>query len=81
MGMIPNWDCGSGWGMGFIGLLLTILIVGGLIFIIYLVNHAKGRSYSSSSSSEDRSLEILKERYAQGEIDDEEYERRNRMLR
>jgi putative membrane protein len=82
MDMMSNWDCGSGWGMGFIGPLLTILIVGGLIFlIIYLVNHTKGRSYSSSNSPEDRSLEILKERYAQGEIDDEEYERRNRMLR
>jgi putative membrane protein len=80
MGMMPN--TGWGWGMGFMSPILTLLIIGGIIFlIIYLVNNAKGKSTNSSHSSRDRSLEILNERYAKGEIEDEEYERRKRMLR
>lgn len=86
MGMMENmgWGSGwgSGWGMGFMSPVLTLLLVGGLIFLIfYLVNHTKGKSAHSSHSSEDRSLNILNERYARGEINDEEYERRKKMLR
>jgi putative membrane protein len=79
MGMMPN--SGWGWGMGFMSPILTLIIIGGIIFlIIYLVNNSKGKSSSSSVDSHDRSLDILNERYARGEIDDEEYERRRRIL-
>jgi putative membrane protein len=76
MGMMPN----SGWG-GVMSPILTLIIVGGIIFfMIYLFNNSKGKSSSSSDHSLDRSLRILNERYARGEIDDEEYERRRRTL-
>lgn len=79
MGMMPN--SGWGWGMGFMSPILTLIIIGGIIFlIIYLINNSKGKSSSSSVDSHDRSLDILNERYARGEIDDEEYERRKRIL-
>lgn len=77
MGMMPN----SGWGMGFMSPILTLIIIGGIIFlIIYLVNNSKDKSSSLSVDSHDRSLDILNERYARGEIDDEEYERRRQIL-
>jgi putative membrane protein len=79
MGMMPN--SGWGWGMGFMSPILTLIIIGGIIFlIIYLLNNSKDKSSSSSVDSHDRSLDILNERYARGEIDDEEYERRRRIL-
>ncbi len=59
------------------GGIFGLLIIG---LIIYLVVRPNSHSTSSYRSS-DRSLELLKERYAKGEISDEEYERKKRNLR
>ena len=58
-----------GWGMGF-GWLLALLIIGLLVYI--LQNKQEGKS-----SAQD----ILDKRYAKGEIDDEEYEKKSRHLK
>ena len=51
----------------------VIIMIGVLIF-----KWATGRSFGSSS--DDNSTEILKIRYAKGEIEKEEFEERLRML-
>lgn len=65
------------WGMGWgwiIGLILLVLI-------IWMVARMGGRSNHPSGTSRGATpLDILKERYARGEIDKEEYERRKRDL-
>lgn len=52
-----------------------LLIIVGVIFLI--MNIAKG---NMNQSSNDSPLEILKKRYARGEIEEEEYERRRKEL-
>ncbi len=56
--------------------LFWILIFVGIFFLIQ--NLAKGSSGDSSKS--ESALEILEKRYARGEIDEEEFERRKKEL-
>ena len=57
--------------------LFWIFIIAGVFFIFQ--NMTKGNSGNSLSDKESP-LEILKKRYARGEIDEEEYERRRKEL-
>jgi len=61
---------------GFMWIFWVFIIVG--IFFI-AQSMVKGSSNNSSSDNE-TPLDILKKRYARGEIDDEEYERRRKEL-
>jgi len=54
-----------------------ILIIAGIFFIFQ--NVMKGNSNNASSDKESP-LDILKKRYARGEIDEEEFERRRKEL-
>lgn len=69
----------DGWGMGWFGMIFNIafwiLILVGLVFLIrWLVHAGRDRSGSVSGGGGSRALEILKERYARGEIDKPQYE-------
>ena len=75
-----NWGTGmNGWGMLFITfstLLIVGLIVGGIVFA---VRQTGTRAQPMPPQADPRY--ILAERYARGEIDDEEYQRRLGTLR
>jgi putative membrane protein len=58
---------GPGWGL--LTMLFWIAVIGLLIYGVLLVVS------KTFEKKEDPSLKILKERYARGEIDHEEYER------
>ncbi len=66
-----------GWGMGW-GWLIGLLLIAVIVWIVVkLVNTSAG---SSGRKHEKSALDILKERYARGEINKEEYEERKRGL-
>ncbi len=87
-GGYEGWHMGpgmmGGWGMGWFGTIFMfifwVLIIIGLIFLIkWLIQSTKkGPELMYSSSS--RALDILKERYAKGEINREEFEEKKRDL-
>jgi putative membrane protein len=74
-----------GWdGFGWFGMLLMTLFWFGLIaLLIWGVTRAVDsgrRSSPDHSSSEDRAIAILRERYARGEITEEEYHAARKTL-
>lgn len=85
-GRYGNWAMGPdtmyGWGMGWFGgifsLIFWILAIVGMVFLIkWLIHMSKGHSEAQSGS---RAIEILKERYARGEIDKQEFEEKKKDL-
>ena len=69
---------GHGWGMGMGWWWIIGLIV--LIAVIWMVVKSMNRNTGSTQSPGKSALDILKERYASGEIDKEEYEKRKKDL-
>jgi putative membrane protein len=82
-----GWGMGSGmmggYGMGLFGGILMIvfwiLIIVGLVFLIKWLIQSTDRDKTTGSGG-NRALDILKERYARGEIDKEEFEIKRKDL-
>ncbi len=74
--MMWEWDTGSGWWL-LMMLWMTLFWGGTILLIIWGFRRWTGNSRQGGS----RALEILEERYAQGEIDREEFEARRHDLR
>lgn len=77
------WHSSSGWGHMIFGGLMMILFWGAVIVsIIFLVRWLSGHLGSSHSPAptQQTPLDILKERFARGEIDKDEYEERRKLL-
>lgn len=89
-GMMHHWDGGWGVGnwllMGFGMLLFWALVVAGIVWLVqYATNRPTSGEYrvsldKSTSSARPNAREILDERYARGEISDEEYRTRRGTL-
>ncbi len=72
-GMHPMWGV---WGVGMMLMMLVfwgVVIVGIVLAIRWLVNQSR-------TPSSDTALEILRQRYARGEIDKQEFEAKKRDL-
>ena len=65
-------------GIAIIWIILWLLIiVGGILVVMFILrNNNKHRNWSTSSSA----LNILKERFARGEIDESEYKEKKEVL-
>jgi putative membrane protein len=71
---------GMGWFGGIFMIIFWVLVIVGLIFLIkWLIQSTKGDSGSGRSGSS-KALDILRERYARGEINKEEFEEKKRDL-
>ncbi len=75
--MYGPWDGGWGFGMMFMSLLFLALIVVGVVLVVRSFSHG-GQTPPQREGS--RALDILDERFARGEIDQQEYEERRRAL-
>jgi len=63
-------------GGGFMWVFWIVLAV----FIIWIVKASINNNSSSNNHPDERALEILKRRYANGEIDEAEFERKRKTL-
>ena len=79
-GMMGPWMMGGFGGMWFMPILMIVfwgLVIWG---IVALVRGAASPNNSGSSNQVDSALEILKRRYARGEINKQEYEEKKKDL-
>ena len=68
-----------GGGMGFIMIILWVFAIGALVLLISaMVNSVSGAGQDRGEAG--KPLDILKQRYARGEIDKAEYEKMRREL-
>ena len=76
-GPMGNWGpmMGYGYGGGFMWLIILAL-VGVAVFFLLQVSKSKG----SDGPITEKPLDILKKRYAKGEIDKEEFDRKKKDL-
>lgn len=82
-------DWGAGWSGMILGPLMMLIVLGALVLLVALAVSWVGASWRNPSSSDvsaasftsgQRPLEILKERFARGELDKAEYEERKHVL-
>lgn len=69
---------GGIWSAGmFFGAFIWIMLIGLIIYILFFLLN---KFLNSSRTKEQTSLNILKERYAKGEIDTQEFEEKKKVL-
>lgn len=73
-------DYGWGWGMGFGMISVVLFWVLVILGIVILVKWIAGSSSGPGQPPAKTALDILKERYARGEIDKQEFEEKKRDL-
>jgi putative membrane protein len=76
--MMGDYGLGHGYGFGGIFMVLwwVLVVVGIVVLVIWLTKATSGRV----GAGRDKALDILKERYARGEIDEQEFEKKKRDL-
>ena len=75
----PAW----GWGHMMFGGVMMLIFWGGIILLVFLLVRwlsGAGRSDEGDTIPRATPLDILKERFAKGEIDKKEYEERKKIL-
>jgi len=76
------WDYGGGWGVWMMFLIMIVFVVAIVVAVVFLVRGmtTQGQTPHSSSPEGPSPKDILKRRYAAGEIDREEFQQRLRDL-
>lgn len=86
--MMGGWGNGYGYGgyggygwMGMMGLIMPFIFgIGIILLAIYVFRRNTSRVHTGESGRYNSGLEILRERYARGEIDSAEYQSRKQDL-
>ena len=85
------WDCMHSWGSAwsgttwdapwlmFVPMLWPVLVIGAIILVVMLLLR-DGRTQAGRRDTGLMPFEILRERFARGEIDEAEYEERQRVI-
>ncbi len=69
-----------GWDAGFLGIGMMILFWGGLIVLVVLAVRWLGDEKMMGRGSKPSAMDVLRDRFARGEIDLEDFEARKKAL-
>lgn len=76
-----HWGWGPemmGWGGGFVMVIFWVVIIVGVTLLVKWLTASSGKE--AGTSAKESPMEILKRRYAAGEIDKKEFEERKKGL-
>ena len=76
-GMMEGAGFGMGGGMIFGMIFWVLILIGIVVLVIWAVQKSGGQSVVAQNET---ALDILKKRYAGGEIDKEEFEEKKRLV-
>ena len=77
-GMMGNWGYGMMGGYGYLSIFFWILIIVGIVLsVVWLFRKAP---HWQQNSVEESAMDILKKRYASGEINREEFEEKKKDI-
>lgn len=71
---------GYGYGMSWFGMIIPLLLIGVIIYAAVKLTQDNSRT-NSRKNDEGNALNILSERFARGEISEEEYIQKKQLLR
>jgi putative membrane protein len=74
-----NWGYG-GWAMGIINIIFWVAVIIGVVYLIKWLSSSSKQSTQETKRG-DNALDILRERYAKGEINREEFEEKKKVLK
>jgi putative membrane protein len=75
-----GWGYGGGWFSSIIGIIFLVAVVIGVFFLIRWMITASSKQGGRESGAGESALEILRKRYARGEINKEEFEEKKKDL-
>lgn len=70
---------GYGYGMMGFGMIIPLLLIGVIVYAVIKLTQNNGNSYHRRDDN--HALDILNQRYARGEISEEEYAKKKKILR
>ncbi len=71
---------GWGWAAMIVGPIMMIAVLATLVAVVVLIIRWLGGSQSFSQNPENSALDILRERFARGEIEKDEFEKKRDLL-
>jgi putative membrane protein len=74
-----GWGGGAWFGFALMHMLFWVLLIACVVMLVRWGGGGRGRNLPRPDDS--RALDILRERYARGEIDKQEYEERRQVLK
>jgi putative membrane protein len=76
-----DWDDGAAWVMVTMMILITVAVVGGIVWAILSASRSPDRAaHGPATSAGPNARDLLDQRYARGEIDTADYEERRSRL-
>jgi putative membrane protein len=76
-----DWDDGAAWVMVTMMIVITVAVVGGIIWAILSASRSQDRAApGAATSAGPNARDLLDQRYARGEIDTADYEERRSKL-
>ena len=70
-----GWGMGMGWGFPFMGFFFFALLIVAIIVVIKSISGRQNSEYEITQDNQPTPLDILKKRYARGEIDQAQFEK------